>query len=130
MIKSSTKKSFIVVLLLCLCLSLTAFSFTNLASKKATATQQAWQTEGVFAMEDGVALKLSNAGGLRFRVKMDESVKSFLDSNADAELGFIFAPEELMLAANGDYLGMSKKVCGAVDKGKIYKEALFFNAAS
>lgn len=128
MIKSSTKKSFIVVLLLCLCLSLTAFSFTNLASKKATATQQAWQTEGVFAMEDGVALKLSNAGGLRFRVKMDESVKSFLDSNADAELGFIFAPEELMLAANGDYLGMSKKVCGAVDKGKIYKEGDYYFA--
>ncbi len=127
MMKGSTKKSFIVVLLLCLCSSLIAFSFTNKAGKRAQATQEAWQT-GVFEMEDGVSLKLSNEGGLRFIVKMDESVKSFLDSSEASELGFVFAPEELMLQAIGDYLNMSKKISGAVDKQKIYKDGDYYYA--
>ena len=82
--------------------------------------ESAWQT-GVFEMEDGVSLKLSNNNGLRFIVKMDNSVYSFVKDNDSVELGFVIAPEQLMTGANGNYLEMSKKVQIVVDKNKIYQ---------
>ncbi|MBQ8394797.1 MAG: hypothetical protein IJX49_04410, partial [Clostridia bacterium] len=87
----------------------------------AKAETAAWQT-GVFEMEDGVSLKLSEANGLRFIVKMDEDVYSFVNETEGAEMGFVIAPENLMVAANGDYLNMEKQIGGAIDKNKLYQD--------
>ena len=91
---------------------------------KASAADAAWQT-GVFEMEDGVSLRLAESNGLRFVVKMDKAVADFVQENDDAELGFVIAPKQLMLQANGDYLNMPKKIGGAIDKGKIYSDDTF-----
>ena len=87
----------------------------------AASAEAAWKT-GTFAMEDGTSLKLGTVGGMRYIVKMDEAVASFVKETEDAELGFIIAPKQLMLEANGDYLNMSKWTGGKVDKNKIYKQ--------
>ena len=87
-----------------------------------------WKTTGVFEMDDGASLKLGNVGGLRFIVRMDETVYNFVVDNEDAELGFVIAPKNLMLAANGDYLNMPKKIGGAVDKTKVYQDGDYWLA--
>lgn len=93
----------------------------------AKADANAWKT-GVFVMNDGVSLRLSESNGLRFIVKMDEAVADFVKETEEAELGFVIAPKQLMVAANGDYLNMPKKVGGAADKNKIYEEDGFYYA--
>ena len=100
-----------------------------LAPKTASAAETAtWQTGSVFEMDDGVSLKLGNVGGMRFIVRMDETVHTFLQENEDAELGFVIAPKNLMLAANGDYLNMPLKIGGAADKDKMYQEGGYYFA--
>ena len=113
------RKSLIIALFVCIFASFVGFSITK-TSQKAIA-ENAWQT-GVFEMEDGVSLKLSNKNGLRFILKMDNSVYNFVKNNDDVELGFIIAPEELIVDAGGNYLDMAKKVKIVVDKDKIYQE--------
>jgi hypothetical protein len=56
----------------------------------------AWQTEGVFEMQDGASLRLSETNGLRFIVKMDEGLANFIKDNDDVEFGFVIAPQNLM----------------------------------
>ena len=87
-----------------------------------------WQTGSVFEMDDGASLKLGNVGGLRFIARMDKTVYDFVMANDDAEFGFIIAPKNLMLAANGDYLNMSLKIGGAADKDKIYADGDYYLA--
>ena len=120
------RKSLIIALFVCIFASFVGFSITK-TSQKAIA-ENAWQT-GVFEMEDGVSLKLSNNNGLRFIVKMDKGVRDFIVNNDDSvELGFVIAPEQLMTAANGNYLEMEKKVKIVVDKNKIYQEGNYYLA--
>ena len=90
-------------------------------------TEATWQT-GVFEMQDGASLKLSEKNGLRFIVKLDETVRNFVVNNDDAQMGFVIAPKQLIDEANGDYLHMPKKVDVSVDKDKIYQEGEFFFA--
>lgn len=128
------KKNFIKKILLAV--FMTVFAVASLAGifvsaplkQSSVKAEAAWQTEGVFEMEDGVSLKLCETSGLRFIVKMDKTVYDFVMENDGAELGFVIAPKDLMLAANGDYLNMSKKVGGAVDKAKIYQEGDYYLA--
>ena len=95
--------------------------------KKAFAAEEAWQT-GTFEMDNGASLKLGEVGGLRFIVRMDEEVCEFVKTHDDAELGFVIAPKNLMLAANGDYLGMKTKIGGAIDKNKLYQDGNYWFA--
>ena len=88
-----------------------------------------WKTDGVFEMEDGVSLNLSDwKNGLRYIVKMDEEVRNFIVENEEAEYGFIISTPNLMARANGDYINMAKKVGGAGDKAKIYQEGDYYFA--
>ena len=96
-------------------------------TRKVFAEEPAWKT-GVFEMENGASLKLGEIGGLRFVVRMDEEVYDFIKDNDGVELGFVIAPKNLMLAANGDYLNMPKKIGGAADKNKIYQEGNYYFA--
>ncbi|MBQ7368897.1 MAG: hypothetical protein IJW60_04235, partial [Clostridia bacterium] len=91
------------------------------------AEAEVWQT-GVFEMNDGVSLRFSDENGLRFIVKMDEDVANFVTSTEEAEMGFIIAPESLMIKANGDYINMAQKIGGAIDKNKIYQEGDYYQA--
>ena len=125
--KNSVKRnSLILTLLICMFVALIGFSFTKV-TQRAKAEEGAWQT-GLFEMEDGVSLKLSNSNGIRFIVKMDKDVRDFVVNNDSVELGFIIAPEQLMVEANGNYLGMSKKVQIPVNKNTIYQEGEFYLA--
>jgi len=110
--------------MMCLCVLglVTLMPKTEKASADTT-----WQT-GVFEMDDGASLKLGQVGGLRFIVRMDESVYSFIKDTADAEYGFVIAPKNLLQAAEGDYLNMPLKIGGAADKAKLYKDGDYWFA--
>ena len=88
---------------------------------------EVWKT-GVFEMNDGVSLRFSDENGLRFIVKMDEDIANFVTTTEEAEMGFIIAPESLMLAAKGDYMNMAQQIGGAIDKNKIYREGDYYQA--
>ena len=102
-------------------------ALTPKTEKASAAETVTWQT-GVFEMDDGASLKLGNVGGLRFIARMDKTVYDFVMTNDEAEFGFIIAPKNLMLAANGDYLNMALKIGGAADKDKIYADGDYYLA--
>ena len=108
-------------------ISLAGLFWIQSMQKKDARAEATWQT-GTFEMVDGVSLRLSDENGMRFIVKMDETVANFVKENDDAEMGFVIAPKQLMIAANGDYLGMEKRVGGAIDKNKIYQEGDYYQA--
>ena len=89
---------------------------------------EAWTTEGVFEMQNGASLRLSEENGLRFVVAMDETVANFIKDNDDVEFGFVMAPRDLMEKAIGRYLRMPKKIGGPADKAKIYQEGEMYYA--
>ena len=122
------RKSVIKNILLSICFAVFMFAsmlgvaFSGMLPHKKASAESNWQTEGVFEMDDGASLKLGTVGGLRFVVRMDEEIATFVKETEDAELGFVIAPKDLILAANGDYLNMKKKIGGKVDKAKIYQD--------
>ena len=108
-------------------ISLAGLFWIQSMQKKNARAEATWQT-GVFEMNDGVSLRLSDENGMRFIVKMDEIVANFVKENDGAEMGFVIAPKQLMLEANGDYLNMEKQIGGAIDKNKIYQEGDYYQA--
>ena len=108
-------------------ISLAGLFWIQSMQKKNARAEATWQT-GTFEMVDGVSLRLSDENGLRFIVKMDESIANFVKENEGAEMGFVIAPKQLMLEANGDYLNMEKQIGGAIDKNKIYQEGDYYQA--
>ena len=86
------------------------------------------QSGEVFEMENGVSLKISEDGGIRFRVKMDEAQMLYITQNDDVSLHFLVAPHEFYNAVpykNGSfdyYNGLAKKKIIDVDETKIYEE--------
>lgn len=52
---------------------------------------------GTFEIESsGVSLKLNETDGLRFVVKMDESIKNYVTENENVVLGFVIGPKQIM----------------------------------
>ncbi len=52
---------------------------------------------GTFEIESsGVSLKLNETDGLRFVVKMDESIKNYVTENENVVLGFAIGPKQIM----------------------------------
>ena len=86
------------------------------------------QSGDLFEMENGASLKISEEGGIRFRVKMDEKQKDYVTENESVTLHFLVAPHEFYNAVpyiNGTrdyYNGLSKKKVINVDEAKIYEE--------
>ena len=93
-----------------------------------TTTRVYAQSGEVFEMENGASLKISEEGGIRFRVKMDEKQMLYVTQNDDVTLHFLVAPHEFYNAVpyiNGTrdyYNGLSKKKVINVDEAKIYEE--------
>ena len=123
------KKNFIRKILLSLCMAV--FMLASICGvgnlTRVHASGETWQT-ALFEMEDGVSLQFSKVGGMRFIVKMDEEVADFVKNTEEAEIGFVIAPKNLMLEANGDYLNMPKKIGGAINKATIYKQGDYWHA--
>ena len=71
-----------------------------------------------FVMEDGVSAKLSDKGGIRFRVKMDETTKDNVVNNNDVTLEFVVAPEKYFT----DGIAEDKGLVIPVDESKIYTD--------
>ena len=100
-----------------------AFAVGNLVETKAAAPDGS-----VFEMEAGASLKISEDGGVRFRVKMDEAQKNYITENDSVSLNFLVAPHEFFNAVPGTdgtrdyYGGLSKKKNITVDEAKIYEE--------
>ena len=86
------------------------------------------QSSGVFQMENGASLRISEGGGLRFRVKMDETQMKYVTENDDVSLHFLVAPHEFYNAVAEEdgvrdyYNGLAKKKVVDVDESKIYAE--------
>ena len=121
---NKTKKIIILPIFVVMLFSF-VFGFLSMGYKAFASTYETTTlVSGEFAMDDGVSLKLNNDGGLRFILRMNEDVKNYVcdENNADVKLGVIVAPKDLMLAANGDYLGMAKKVDIEIDKAKLYQD--------
>ena len=78
-------------------------------------------TSPVFEMDKGVYVKLVDDGGLRFRVKMDETTKAGIDGEGN-ELFFLLMSQEKFDAANGDFSNVDCKKIPA-DKSLIYYSA-------
>ena len=122
--KNLIRNSLIWILSALAFISISCFAFFTAGNPLTARAESDWQT-GTFEMEDGTSLKIGqnmkNGGGMRFVVKMDKSVYDALCADANAEFGVVIAPKNLMLEANGDYLNMSKKIGGAIDKNRIYQ---------
>lgn len=122
--KNLIRNSLIWILSAIAFIAISCFTLFTVGNPLSVRASSAWQT-GVFEMESGTALKIGqemqNGGGMRFVVKMDASVYSALCGDASAEFGVIIAPKNLMIAANGDYLNMPKKIGGSIDKARLYQ---------
>ena len=117
------KKTKFISLLAMAFVATSAFAVGNLVETKAAAPDGS-----VFEMEAGASLKISEDGGVRFRVKMDEAQKNYITENDSVSLNFLVAPHEFFNAVPGadgarDYYGgLSKKKIITVDEAKIYEE--------
>ena len=95
-------------------------------------TNASAQGGNVFEMENGTSLKISDDGGIRFRVKMDEAQARYIIDNDEVTLHFLMAPHEFYNAVPLEdgtrdyYNGLSKKVVIDVDEDKIYEEDGFY----
>ncbi len=83
--------------------------------------------ENVFEMQDGVSLKLSDGGGIRFRIKMSASVKERVfdnDTDNSVKLYCLVAPRVLFdRVTDGKYENMTESQCVKTeidDVTKIY----------
>ena len=114
-------------------ISLLASAFVALAGfaigfNQITTKASAQPTGSVFEMEDGASLKISEEGGLRFRVKMDEAQANYITENEHVTLHFLVAPHEFYNAVpqvdgiRDYYNGLKKKLFINVDEAKIYEE--------
>ena len=73
----------------------TAFAALTAFAISFTQTTRVYSQSGeVFEMENGASLKISEDGGVRFRVKMDEEQMLYVTQNDDVTLHFLVAPHE------------------------------------
>ena len=89
-------------------------------------------TQSILEMENGTSLKINSEGGLRFRVKMDETEKNYIVNNDNISLYFLIAPKDLfdnVTYTNGEwdfYNGLTQKLTIPVDENKIYQEGDYY----
>ena len=90
----------------------------------------------VFTMVDGVQLRLTEGGGIRFRVKMSTDVKNKISDSENVTLNFVIAPRVAFDAVNGDYAKLVKAAANTdgkavarvmqADETKFYEEDGFY----
>ena len=86
----------------------------------AKAADESGTPAATFEMTTGASLRLSgDADGIRFRVRMDETLAGKVKSGEIA-LKFVISTKYSFDNAAGDYAGIAKKLEIAVDKNKVY----------
>ena len=89
---------------------------TNAVSARAEAT-----TSSTFEVSVGASVRLSESTGLRFIVKMDETLAAKIKTDDNIALKFLISPQYYFnKITDGDYKKLEKKVEITVDKNKIY----------
>lgn len=120
---SKSKRISLVVLLATLIMSMFAFCMVTSVQVSASAPE-------LFAFESGASVKISEDGGMRFRLQMDEQTASTIKSAETNELVFYVVPEkyyeENMTVSDLENLlfencGSNKAQKVVADKNKIYK---------
>ncbi len=86
-------------------------------------------TTGTFEMVEGTSVKISDQGGIRFRVKMDETVKNEIVNNDNVELKFLITGRDLFEAVeDNDFTQMTPAINETADESKIYQDGEFWYA--
>ena len=89
---------------------------TNTVSARAEAT-----TSPTFEVAVGASVRLSESTGLRFIVKIDESLATKIKADDNISLKILISPQYYFdKIADGEYRNLEKKVEITVDKNKIY----------
>ena len=136
--KKLLNKTFIFALSVAMLISICiGFVFMSANTNKAIADGQPSSVVNLedvnLTMVDGVALKISEDGGLRFRVKMDEASYNTIKSNENVKLQVIITPEAFFdKVTDGKYyqtlsVGSRAKIV-EINKGTIYKDAEMYYA--
>lgn len=106
-----------------LALSACFSAYLCMTPNKASADEPTSDNVGTFEMVEGASVTLSQEG-LRFIVKMDETVYDSLvtnDAEDAAKLSFWVAPANLFDAVSGDYSKLTDKIVIKVSENLIYK---------
>lgn len=106
-----------------LALSACFSAYLCLTPNKASADEAPSDNVGTFEMVEGASVTLSKEG-LRFIVKMDETVYDSLvtnDADDTTKLSFWVAPANLFAAVSDDYSKLTDKVVITVSENLIYK---------
>lgn len=124
------KSKILIAVALCAGVSLSIGAAVMNSSEESTAETS---ETAVFTMMNGTSLRYSDdgEGGLRFRVKMNESVKTTIEKESTS-FGFIVAPTKYFSAVtDGDYSKLEKCISEEGDKSKIYESdgAYYANCA-
>lgn len=83
------------------------------------------QVSSVFDIES-MSLRITDQG-MRWVAKMDSTTYENITTKDNVSLHFVIAPKVLMDAANGDYMGMEKKILINVDDySKMYSDGDFW----
>ncbi len=76
-----------------------------------------------FEIADKVSLKLNEDGGMRWILKVSDTVYNYVKDTSGVEMGFVIAPKALMdKATDGNYYGMAQKILIPIDIAKGYQD--------
>ena len=115
--KTLKKNRFLLVSILTVFAAVSAIlGLSSFGKKSALAEDTASET---FVMEDGVSAKLSNGGGIRFRVKMDETTGLSV-KNGESALKIVVAPYYYFDKGVDYAIANGQKI--DVEKAKVYQE--------
>lgn len=115
--KTLKKNRFLLVSILTVFVAVSAIlGLSSFGKKSALAEDTASET---FVMEDGVSAKLSNGGGIRFRVKMDETTGLSV-KNGESALQIVVAPYYYFDKGVDYAIANGQKI--DVEKAKVYQE--------
>ncbi len=115
--KTLKKNRFLLVSILTVFAAVSAIlGLSSFGKKTALAEETASET---FVMEDGVSAKLSNGGGIRFRVKMDETTGLSV-KNGESALQIVVAPYYYFDKGVDYAIENGRKI--DVEKTKVYQE--------
>ena len=97
-------------------------------ARKTVEANAAEISDGVFEMVEGASLKISDEGGIRFRVKFDETTKAEIDKE-NTKLYFLITGKSVFdKVTDGNYKAMSPAINGEADEAKIYKDGDYYYA--
>ena len=119
---SKLKNKLTIILLAVFALTI-SFAITGFATKAKAAETTTIDTTG-FEVTDGISLKLNEAGGMRWVLKVNDALYQYAtakDAGKERYIGIIIAPKQFFdKVTDGNYGGMPQKMMGKADISKGY----------